>query len=83
MAIKIGLEDYNERQFDLISSEVEVVKCQVDLNRVFFTKCYLHVVSSSLIWGKDVDSYVDTPYNRTLVEGVNLIVLRMMEKVLQ
>ncbi len=52
MPIKIGVDDCNEKLLNEIPRTTEVIMCQVDINRVFFTNCYLHLVSERSLWGK-------------------------------
>ncbi len=83
MSIKIGVDDCNEKLLNKIPRTTEVIMCQVAINRVFFTNCYLHLVSSSLLWGKEVDACVGRLRTKTLEEGVNLVVLNVMENIIQ
>ncbi len=83
MPIKIGVEDHNEKLLDKIPRSIEVIKCQIDTNRIFVTNCYLHLVSRTSIWGKDVDVCMGSLHEKYLEDNVNLIVLGILEKVLQ
>lgn len=83
MTIKIGVEDHNEKLFDKVPRSTEVIKCKIDTNRILVTNCYLHLVSYTSIWGKDVDVCMGGLHEKSLEDNVNLIVIGMLEKVLQ
>ena len=82
MSIKIGMSYPEVKELTKIPRTTEVTVCQVDINRVFFTNCYLHLVSSSLLWGKEVDTYVGRLRTKTLEEGVNIVVLNVMGNII-
>lgn len=82
MPIKIGIDPYNEKLLNEMPRTTEVIMCQVDINRAFFTNYYLHLVSSRHLWGKEADVCVGRLRTKTLEEGVNLVVLNMMENII-